>query len=153
MNRSSSPLFVPEDTPPRNRRRKDDPGEKVERLVAEASTSPPLSASMNRFLKSYPDFSRLIARQIRMLSQRNSNLSAAEMTIYDKALLRITRNGADVRSAAAILFFCEHWCEYDPVVGAPTEAMHETAKIATLPWDRMFSLKERLKPCPKGHIH
>lgn len=90
---------------------------------------------MDRFIKTYPNFYRTVARYVRIVLSRSPYPAHGEMTIWDRALLTITRNGTDVASPVPIQFFCEHWCEYDPTSGAPTEAMYDMAKLAVLPWD------------------
>ena len=140
-----SPLFFPEQGRPRILHRQEpvDLDNKVDHLVSAAMQGPNLSRSMQRFLTSYPNFSRIIERHVRVQLRRSLDLSDGEVTIFDKALLVITNNGADVQSPAAVMFFCEKWLEYDPVAATPTEFMHEMARIAELPWDRRTSKSHR----------
>lgn len=113
------------------------PDAQVERLINAAEHLRSMPPNMQRFMKAYPNFYRTIARHVRILLRRSPIPADGQMTIWDRALLTITRNGADVGSAVPIQFFCEHWCEYDPASGAPTEAMYDMAKLAVLPWDSM----------------
>lgn len=118
--------------------------DEVQRLVDEADHVRSMPHALDRFLKAYPTFHRLIAQQVRILQGRSPMPARCEMTIWDRALLIVTRNGADVGSAASIQFFCEHWCEYDPATDTPTEAMYDKAGFAQLPWDRMLNQPPRV---------
>jgi hypothetical protein len=135
----ASPLFLLDDARDRGRQRFREVmsiRDKVEQIVDIALQPPPLSRCMQEFLDSYPHFSHVISRYIRILSQRSPDFSEGEMTIFDKALIAVTQEGMDVESSASILFYCEKWLGYDPASGVPNEAMHDVAQIADLPWER-----------------
>lgn len=110
----------------------------VQRLIDAAEHVRTMPPALERFLKANPTFNRLIAHQVRILQGRSPIPARCEMTIWDRALLIITRNGVDVGRAASVQFFCEHWCDYDPAVDAPTEAMYDKMGFAQLSWDRML---------------
>ncbi|ETN42054.1 uncharacterized protein HMPREF1541_03993 [Cyphellophora europaea CBS 101466] len=111
------------------------PDNEVERLISEANQLHTMPPKMQRFLNTYPLFTRVIARQVRMVTARSQDFDDCQVTIFDKALLVITRNGNDIGSAIPFQFFCQYWCDYDPAIASPTESMYDMAKFAVLPFD------------------
>lgn len=107
----------------------------VDRIVTEAEQLHTLPPKMERFINTYPLFIRWVARFIRTIAPRSQDFRDGQVTVWDKALLIVTRHGNDIAGSIPFQFFCQHWCEYDPTVGSPTQMMYDMNEFNVLPWD------------------
>jgi hypothetical protein len=58
-------------------------------------------------------FLEVFSRHIQLLKSRSQAFEDAHVTVYDKALLTLTRNGNQLDSPAAIQYFCEEFLGID----------------------------------------
>lgn len=52
-------------------------------------------------------FTDVMSRRINLIRMRSQDLEDGEITVYDKALMRLTGDGKYLQNPAAITFFCE----------------------------------------------
>ena len=107
---SSDDLFFP--SPPRNRSSLED---EVDRLIAKAQTVTTHSPAISSVLSTHKDiFLGVFGRQIQLLKSRSQAFEDAHVTVYDKTLLALTRNGNELETPAAIEFYCEEYLGIAP---------------------------------------
>lgn len=102
------------------------PADEVPQLVARAQSaalSPAISACL-RNAEQKRLFLEVFSRHIELLKSRSQAFEDAHITVYDKALLNLTRNGNDLESPHAIQYFCEDF------LGIDTSGDHQTAQNA-----------------------
>jgi hypothetical protein len=91
------------------------PGDEVPQLVAKAQVTP-FSPAIFVCLQN-PNQKRLFLevflRHIQLLKSRSQAFEDAHITVYDKALLTLTRNGNELDSPAAIQYFCKEFLGID----------------------------------------
>jgi hypothetical protein len=66
---------------------------------------------------------------VRMIRFRPHDLSEGQVTIFDKALLAITRGGTDLQSVAAVHFYATHYLGFDEETEEVSAAMKDAAKL------------------------
>ena len=92
--------------PPRMSRR--GPDGEVPILVEQAKKIKSLNPALRQFMiHNKRAFLDLFSRQIRLIKSRSQAFEDGQVTVFDKALLILTRNGTDLDDPAAIQFFCE----------------------------------------------
>ena len=89
---------------------RNDPADEVPILVAKARLSKSLNPAVATFLKD-PERKRVFLdvfmRHVSLLKCRSQAFEHGHVTVYDKVLLTLTRNGNHFESIAAIEYFCE----------------------------------------------
>jgi hypothetical protein len=91
------------------------PADEVPQLVAKAQVadlSPAISACL-RNSKQKRLLLDVFSRHIELLKSRSQAFEDGHITVYDKALLNLTRNGNDLESPHAIQYFCEDFLGID----------------------------------------
>ena len=98
-------------SPPSNGR-PSNPADEVPLLMAKTQQTTALSPGIAAYLAN-PDhktlFLEIFSRNIQLLKSRSQSFEDGHITVYDKALLMLTRNGNDLESPAAIHFYCEEF--------------------------------------------
>ena len=95
----------------------------ISSLVQEAYDEP-VPAKFTAFMDFNRDtLSDLISRHVRVLQRRKPDLEDHQLTIYDKALLHLTRNGNDLTFSPAVLLFCQEY------LGIDEEDINETRTL------------------------
>src|SRR2546423_1216705 len=91
------------------------PADEVLQLIAKAQTAA-LSPCISTCLRN-PEHKRLFmevfSRHIDLLKSRSQAFEDGHITVYDKVLLSLTRNGNDLESPHAIQYFCEDFLGID----------------------------------------
>lgn len=75
---------------------------------------------------------KTISRQVQLIKSRSQTLEDGHVTVYDKALLILTRNGRDPEYPPAIHFYCEHYLGIDRT-GGHTEMEELVRQCAETP--------------------
>jgi hypothetical protein len=99
------------------------PADEVPQLVAKAQVAG-LSPAISACLKNSEQkrmFLDVFSRHIELLKSRSQAFEDGHITVYDKALLNLTRNGNDLESPHAIQYFCEDFLGID-TLGDPESA-------------------------------
>jgi hypothetical protein len=91
------------------------PADEVPQLVAKAQVTPssPAIFACLRNANQKRLFLEVFSRHIQLLKSRSQAFEDAHVTVYDKALLTLTRNGNQLDSPAAIQYFCEEFLGID----------------------------------------
>jgi hypothetical protein len=99
------------------------PADEIPQLVGKAqiaALSPAISACLRN-----PEQKRLFlevfSRHVELLKSRSQAFEDGHITVYDKALLNLTRNGNDLESPHAVQYFCEDFLGID-TLGDPQTA-------------------------------
>lgn len=96
-------------------------GKEVADLVDEAQIETMVPALANFYSVNRLPLIQVLDRHIQLILDRSPLFKDAQVTIYDKALLRLTKNGTNLDQPSAIQFFCEHFLglkvEGDPAYG------------------------------------
>jgi len=109
------------------------PADQVPVLVAKAQAIKALSPPLSAYLATHKQlFLNVFSRHIQLLKSRSQAFEDGHITVYDKALLTLTRNGNDLESAAAIEFYCEEFLGIDKQ-GTHTETYHILQQSVLLP--------------------
>ncbi len=81
-------------------------------LISQAQQTTVLSPSLAAYLakpKQKTLFLEVFSRNLELLKSRSQSFDDGHVTVYDKALLMLTRNGNDLENPAAIHFYCEEF--------------------------------------------
>lgn len=98
--------------------RHSNPADEVPVLVEQAEQVTQLSPTLSTFLSNHrKTLVEAITRQIQLVQTRSQALEDGQVTVYDKALLVLTRDGRDPEYAPAIHFFCEQYLGVDGING------------------------------------
>lgn len=91
------------------------PADEVPQLVAKAQIAAlsPAIATCLRNPEQKRRFMEVFSRHIELLKSRSQAFEDCHITVYDKALLNLTRNGNDLDSPHAIQYFCEDFLGID----------------------------------------
>jgi hypothetical protein len=91
------------------------PADEVPQLVAKAQVTPfsPAIFTCLQNAKQKRLFLEVFLRHIQLLKSRSQAFEDAHVTVYDKTLLTLTRNGNQLDSPAAIQYFCEEFLGID----------------------------------------
>ena len=98
-------LFVTSSSPDRKSL-----AEQVMELVDAASKTLSVAPVLTTFLSEPQDramFFNVFAHHVEILKSRSQSFEDGQVTVYDKTLLALARNGDDLESPAAIEYFCE----------------------------------------------
>lgn len=85
------------------------PEELVSELVDGAQVDIMVPALANFYSVNKMAFLQVFDRQIQLILRRSQLWEDREVSIYDKALLRLTQNGTDLDHPSAIQFYCEQF--------------------------------------------
>lgn len=102
------------------------PADEVPQLVAKAQVtalSPAIFACLGKPQQKH-HFFELFSRHIQLLKSRSQAFEDGHITVYDKALLNLTRNGNNLENPHAIQCFCEDF------LGIDTSGDQQTAQKA-----------------------
>lgn len=97
---------------PSRRYRMRGPDDEVDEIVQSISESSQLNPIVDKFLQdpSQKDlFLEVFARQANMIKSRMQSFEDCHVTVYDKALLKLTDNGNRFDMEGAQEFFCEEY--------------------------------------------
>ncbi|KIW11794.1 hypothetical protein PV08_09066 [Exophiala spinifera] len=79
-------------------------------VIDKASDTYAANRSIHYYLEYHKqEFLELLERQVNLIKTRSPVLKHNRITVYDKALLNITRSGRDLDQPAAIVVFCEEY--------------------------------------------
>ena len=98
------------------RQSRNNPTDEVLLLAAKAQMVQKLSPAISAFLKKPEQknlFLEVFTRHVHLLKSRSQAFEDGHVTVYDKALLMLTRNGNNLHSPAAIQYFCEEFLGID----------------------------------------
>ncbi|KAK6381596.1 hypothetical protein LTS17_004655 [Exophiala oligosperma] len=105
-------------------------------VIDKARQTHAVNRSVHYFLEYHKqDFLELLERQVNLIKTRSAVLKHNRITIYDKALLNLTRSGRDLDEPAAIVVFCEEY------LGISIGAAHEPAADVTNALGRAIELR------------
>jgi hypothetical protein len=111
------------------------PADEVLLLVAKAQLTRRLPAPITTFLNQPAQkilFSQIFTRQIELLKSRSQAFEDCHVTVYDKTLLTLTRNGNDLENPTAIVYFCEEYLGIHNY-GSPVASRRVLQQSVTLP--------------------
>jgi len=77
-------------------------------------------------------FQEILARQIHLIKSRSQAFEDCHITVYDKVLLALTKNGNDLETPAAIEYFCEEYLAINPN-GVPAQNQKILQRSVALP--------------------
>lgn len=83
---------------------------RLEQQYAEAVAKMPLKDALNDFIDSRNHkFFAHFAKRVQILMSRDFDPRNAELSKFDRLLIRVTENGTNLRSASAIYFYVLHY--------------------------------------------
>lgn len=86
------------------------PSDEVEELLAHARTVDCLDPRVGTFIAANrTDFFTTFSRQVNLIRSRSQAFQDCHVTVFDKVLLELTQNGANLDNAPAIHYFCEEF--------------------------------------------
>ena len=86
------------------------PDEEVERIVREAQRIDSIEPSIESILRRHSEaFVDTLERQVQLIKSRSQDFRDCQITVFDKALLVLTRNGGELHHASAVTFFCKEF--------------------------------------------
>lgn len=93
------------------------PADEVEILLAEALKVDQLDPVVANIISANQDaFFQTFQRRVEMIKSRSQAFQDCHVTVFDKVLLELTKNGNDLTEAASITYFCEEY------LGVPASA-------------------------------
>lgn len=98
--------------------RRDSPADEVESLLSSALLVTDLDQNLESiFTKHKHLFLDVFSRQIELIRSRSQALEDAHVTVYDRVLLALTRNGNDLEQPAAITWYAMEYLGFNPEGG------------------------------------
>jgi hydroxypyruvate isomerase len=94
-----------------------------------------LPTSMTEFMQSNtPIFLQVLGHQVQLIQRRPQDFSFARVTVYDKVLLNLTRDGRDLDHTAAVVYFVQEFLGIDLNQGTAevTRALSEAVDARAL---------------------
>lgn len=90
----------------------------VPKLVEEAEKTPQLGPLLGQLFEKHRDcVLKNVSHHVQLIRSRSQTLEDGQITIYDKALLILTRHGRDPEYPPAIHFFCQYYLGIDGLRG------------------------------------
>ncbi|KIY03859.1 uncharacterized protein Z520_00550 [Fonsecaea multimorphosa CBS 102226] len=104
------------------------PDDEVPVLVQRAQGVKALDPAFDTFLVSYNHaFLDVFNRQVELIKSRSQAFEDGHVTVFDKTLLILTENGANLNNPAAIRFYCKEYLNID--IGSRDDAQELTQKL------------------------
>lgn len=96
---SSSPLGYPTN-----------PTEEVEVIFEQARQINTINPDIDAIVSTHRNaFTMSLSRQVRLIESRSQAWKDGRVTVFDKVLLKLTRNGKELDTPAAITYFCKEY--------------------------------------------